>query len=72
MKEKKSIIVPDVEQFPGHITCSTLSKSEIVLPGFKNNEVVFVIDLDSDQLNDFNTTDEHFLQRVIAIIEKLF
>ena len=71
-KEKKSIIVPDVDQFPGHIACNSLSKSEIVLPGFKNEKVIFVIDLDSEQLNDFDKTDEHYLQQVVAIIEKLF
>lgn len=70
-KEKKMIIVPDVEQFPAHIACSSLSKSEIVLPGFKNGEVTFVLDVDSIQLNDFDTTDEHYLQQVVAIIEKL-
>lgn len=70
-KEKKTIIVSDVDQFPGHITCSSLSKSEIVLPGLKNGEVVFVLDLDSIKFNDFDKTDEHYLQQVIAIIEKL-
>ena len=71
-KEKKTIIVPDVDQFPGHIACNSLSKSEIVLPGFRNEEVTFVIDLDSEQLNDFNDTDKNYLQQVVAIIEKIF
>lgn len=71
-KEQKNIIVTDVEQFPGHIACSSLSKSEIVLPGFKNGAVSFVLDLDSDQLNDFDKTDEAYLQNVVVIIEKLF
>ena len=70
-KEKKSIIVPDVDLFPGHIACSSLSKSEIVLPGFKNKEVNFILDADSILLNDFDKTDEHYLQEVIALIEKL-
>ncbi len=70
-KEEKTIIVPDVDQFPSHIACSSLSKSEIVLPGFKNGKVNFVIDVDSVQLNDFDKTDEQYLKQVIAIIEKL-
>lgn len=71
-KEKKVFIVADVDQFPGHIACSSLSKSEIVLPGFKNREVNFVLDADSVKLNDFDKTDEQYLQQVITLIEKLF
>jgi L-methionine (R)-S-oxide reductase len=70
-KEKKALLVPDVEEFPGHIACSSDSKSEIVLPAFKNNEVALVLDVDSDKLNDFDKTDERYLQQVMAIIEKL-
>jgi len=70
-KEKKVILVPDVEEFPGHIACSSDSKSEIVLPAFKNGEVALVLDVDSDKLNDFDQTDEHYLRQVMAIIEKL-
>ena len=66
------IIVADVDQFPGHIACSSLSRSEIVLPGFKNGEVNFVLDADSIKLNDFDKTDEQYLQQVITLIEKLF
>lgn len=69
-KEEKVIMVPDVEQFPGHIACSSDSKSEIVLPAFKNNEVALVLDVDSDKLNDFDETDQHYLQQVIRIVEK--
>ena len=69
-KEKKTILVPDVEEFPGHIACSSDSKSEIVLPAFKNNEVALVLDVDSDKLNDFDDTDAHYLERVIRIVEK--
>src|SRR6478736_6264332 len=69
-KEKKVILVPDVEEFPGHIACSSDSKSEIVLPAFKNNEVVLVLDVDSDQLNDFDATDEKYLSQVMRFIEK--
>jgi len=69
-KEKKNLIVPDVDQFPGHIACSSDSKSEIVLPAFKNGAVALVLDVDSDKLNDFDETDERFLQQVIQIVEK--
>jgi GAF domain-containing protein len=69
-KEKKSIIVPNVDEFPGHIACSSDSKSEIVLPAFKNGEVALVLDVDSDSLNDFDQTDELYLQQVMKIIEK--
>jgi L-methionine (R)-S-oxide reductase len=69
-KEKKVMLVPDVEEFPGHIACSSDSKSEIVLPAFKNNEVTLVLDVDSDKLNDFDTTDEIYLTQVMKIIER--
>jgi L-methionine (R)-S-oxide reductase len=68
-KQKQTILVPDVEAFPGHIACSSDSKSEIVLPAFKNNEVFLVLDVDSDKLNDFDDTDRRFLEKVMRIIE---
>ena len=67
--EKKTIIVDDVEKFPGHIACSSLSKSEIVIPAFKNGEVVGVLDVDSIELNNFDTTDEEYLTEVITLID---
>jgi GAF domain-containing protein len=70
-KEKQVIVVPDVDAFPGHIACSSASKSEIVLPAFKNNEVVLVLDVDSDKLNDFDVTDEKYLLQVMRLIEKM-
>lgn len=70
-KEKKTILVPDVEEFPGHIACSSASKSEIVLPAFKNGEVALVLDVDSDKLNDFDAVDQRALEQVMRIIEKL-
>lgn len=70
-KEKKTILVPNVDEFPGHIACSSASKSEIVLPAFKNNEVVLVLDVDSDVLNDFDETDRLALEKVMRIIEGL-
>lgn len=69
-KEKNTIIVPNVDEFPGHIACSSASKSEIVLPAFKNNEVALVLDVDSDQLNDFDQTDKEALEKVMRMIEK--
>ena len=68
-KEKRTIVVPDVEKFPGHIACNSASKSEIVLPAFKNNEVALVLDVDSDTLNDFNSTDQLALEELMRIIE---
>jgi len=70
-KEKKTIVVPNVDEFPGHIACSSDSKSEIVLPAMKNNELALVLDVDSDVLNDFDRTDELYLTQVMAIIEKM-
>jgi len=68
-KEKRTILVPDVEQFPGHIACSSDSKSEIVLPAFKNNEVALVLDVDSDKLDDFDEIDAIYLEKLMRIIE---
>src|SRR5690606_25815844 len=69
-KEKKTILVPNVDEFPGHIACSSASKSEIVLPAFKNNEVYLVLDVDSDKMNDFNEVDQQYLEKVMRIIER--
>lgn len=70
-KEKRTIVVPDVEQFPGHIACSSASRSEIVLPAFRNNEVALVLDVDSDKLNDFDEDDQLALEQLMRIIEKI-
>jgi GAF domain-containing protein len=64
-----TLIVPDVEKFPGHIACSSLSKSEIVLPMIKNNEVVGVLDVDSEQLAYFDETDQRYLEKIISLIK---
>ncbi|MEP6846567.1 MAG: GAF domain-containing protein [Panacibacter sp.] len=66
--ESKTLIVPDVEKFPGHIACSSLSKSEIVLPVFSDNEVVAILDVDSEQYNEFDETDQRFLEQIIDFI----
>jgi L-methionine (R)-S-oxide reductase len=71
-KEKKTIIVEDVEQFPGHIACSSLSKSEIVLPAFdKNGNVTLVLDVDSEHLATFDEADKFHLEQVMRLIENL-
>jgi len=70
-QQKSTIIVPDVEQFPGHIACSALSRSEIVVPVMKGNDVFAVLDVDSTQLSDFDATDEYFLNEVSRLISKI-
>lgn len=67
--EAKTLIVPDVEKFPGHIACSSLSKSEIVVPVMRNNEVIAVLDVDSDELDSFDETDQHYLEQIISVID---
>jgi L-methionine (R)-S-oxide reductase len=66
--EAKTLIVPDVEKFPGHIACSSLSKSEIVVPLFKNGEVAGVLDVDSDAYDQFDETDQRYLQEIVQLI----
>lgn len=68
--EARTLIVPDVEQFPGHIACSSLSRSEIVVPILAGEQVKGVLDIDSDQLNSFDETDRHYLEKVAALIAK--
>ena len=71
-KEKRTIIVPDVEQFPGHIACSSLSRSEIVVPIFsQNGEVTGVLDIDSKELATFDDTDQQYLERICKMLTTL-
>ena len=63
--ESKTLIVPDVEKFPGHIACSSLSKSEIVIPVLSNNEVIGVLDVDSKTYNSFDETDQLYLEQIV-------
>ena len=65
----ETLIVPDVEQFPGHIACSSLSRSEIVVPIIRNNEVVAVLDVDSTELDQYDNTDKHYLEQIVALIK---
>lgn len=67
-KEQRTQVVPDVEQFPGHIACSSASKSEIVVPLFKDGEITAVLDIDSEHLATFDETDRQWLERIATII----
>lgn len=69
-KEAKTQLVPDVDAFPGHIACSSASKSEVVVPGFKNEKVWCVLDVDSDRLDDFDQVDAEQLEKLMAIVSK--
>jgi GAF domain-containing protein len=69
---RETMLVPDVDQFPGHITCSSASKSEVVVPVCnRDGEVIMVLDVDSDRLNDFSEVDVQGLERVVALITSL-
>ncbi|MDF9831558.1 GAF domain-containing protein [Parabacteroides sp. PF5-6] len=63
-QEARTLIVPDVEQFPGHIACNSASRSEIVVPLIHNGEVSAVLDIDSDTLDSFDETDRHYLELI--------
>jgi GAF domain-containing protein len=67
--ERKTVIVPNVDEFPGHIACASASKSEIVIPVFHENRVILVLDVDSDSLNDFSEEDQIGLEKIMGIIE---
>lgn len=67
-KEARTQIVPDVEKFPGHIACSSKSRSEIVVPMIKDNEVVAVLDIDSESLDTFDDTDREWLEKIVRLL----
>jgi len=67
-KEKKTLIVPNVEEFPGHIACSSMSKSEIVIPLIRGEEVIGVFDVDSSELSAFDAVDQKFLEELLLSI----
>ncbi|MDR2064919.1 MAG: GAF domain-containing protein [Prevotellaceae bacterium] len=69
-KEQRSVIVADVDKFPGHIACNSASKSEIVIPLLKNNKVFAVLDIDSDKLNTFDDIDRAALENMMTVIIK--
>ena len=66
--ERRTLIVPDVEKFPGHIACSSLSKSEIVVPLKKENEVWAILDVDSEYLDSFDETDKIYLEKFVKLL----
>lgn len=68
----QTILVDDVNQFPGHIACSSLSKSEIVVPIIYNNVVIGVLDVDSDKHNDFDNTDKKYIEQIAKIIARCY
>lgn len=67
-EQAETLIVPDVDAFPGHIACSSFSRSEIVLPLFHNGQVIGVLDVDSEQLNHFDKTDAQYLEQITKLI----
>ncbi|RNL52325.1 GAF domain-containing protein [Pedobacter jejuensis] len=67
-EKMETLIVPDVDKFPGHIACASASKSEIVLPLINEGKVIGVLDVDSEFLNHFDTTDKSYLEQVISIL----
>ncbi|MGB3467192.1 MAG: GAF domain-containing protein [Cyclobacteriaceae bacterium] len=69
-EKAETIIVKDVEEFPGHIACSSDSRSEIVLPAMKNDQVALILDVDSDTVADFDDTDKKYLEQLMQSIEK--
>lgn len=69
-KEARTLIVADVEQFPGHIACSSESKSEIVVPVIREGKVVAVLDIDSDELNSFDAVDAVYLEKICRLLSK--
>ena len=67
-QRQETIVVPDVHEFPGHIACSSLSRSEIVVPIFSNNEVYAVLDIDSKELATFDDTDKEWLEKIVELL----
>lgn len=67
-KEQQTQVVPDVEQFPGHIACSSLSRSEIVVPVWRGKEIVAVLDIDSEHLATFDEVDKEWLERIVELL----
>lgn len=68
-KRGETIVVPNVHEFPGHIACSSLSQSEIVVPMFRGDEVCAVLDIDSKELATFDETDKEWLERIVELLQ---
>jgi GAF domain-containing protein len=66
--EERTIVVEDVDKFPGHIACSSLSRSEIVVPIWHNDEIIGVLDIDSEHLATFDTIDQEWLERIVQLL----
>ena len=66
--EERTIVVEDVDKFPGHIACSSLSRSEIVVPMWHNDEIIGVLDIDSEHLATFDSTDQEWLERIVQLL----
>ena len=69
-KEAATVIVPDVDAFPGHIACSSASRSEIVVPVFYDEKVIAVLDIDSAELNTFDSVDKEWLEKICSFIQR--
>ncbi len=69
INQQKPIVVPDVEKFPGHIACDSRSRSEIVVPIIKHEEIIGVLDIDSKELNAFDETDKTYLEKIVTLID---
>ena len=68
--KQQTVVVPNVEEFPGHIACSSLSKSEIVVPLVQNGKTILVLDVDSTELNDFDEVDARYLEEIVRLIKE--
>lgn len=68
-QEAATQVVPDVDKFPGHIACSSASRSEIVVPVFREGEVIAVLDIDSERLATFDETDRHYLEQLVGMLK---
>ena len=69
-KEAKTIIVPDVDKFPGHIACSSVTRSEIVVPIFSDKDIIAVLDIDSEKADNFDETDREWLEKIVSVFQK--
>ena len=69
-KEAATVIVPDVDAFPGHIACSSASRSEIVVPVFDDEKVIAVLDIDSAELNTFDSVDKEWLEKICSLLQR--
>ena len=68
-KEARTVIVPDVDEFPGHIACSSASRSEIVVPVFQGEEIKAVLDIDSTETDTFDETDKEWLEKIVSLLK---